>query len=73
MINSCFDNSIINPGGVIPDANMIHLARKRRQQAREMGGDDFIRVDDTVRCEKTSSRLIRCGHIIVFVLLIHSF
>lgn len=45
-------------GGQIPDANMIHLVRKHRQMAREMG-DDFIAVDDTVRYEKKSSRLIR--------------
>lgn len=45
-------------GGQIPDANMIHLVRKRRQMAREMV-DDFIAVDDTVRYENKSSRLIR--------------
>lgn len=45
-------------GGQIPDANMIHLVRKRRQLAREMV-DDFIAVDDTVRYENKSSRLIR--------------
>jgi len=49
---------VIVTGGQIPDANMIHLARKRRQMAREMV-DEFIAVDDTVRYEKKSSRLIR--------------
>ena len=44
-------------GGVIPDAKMIHEARKRRQMARELG--DFVPVDDTVKVEKSSSRLIR--------------
>jgi hypothetical protein len=29
-------------GGKIPDAALIHAARKRRQQAREMGGANFI-------------------------------
>ncbi|XP_070568099.1 PAX3- and PAX7-binding protein 1-like [Ptychodera flava] len=48
------------PSGVIPDAAMIHAARKRRQMAREMG-DTFIPlpVDDTQRFESNSSRLIR--------------
>lgn len=31
-------------GGQIPDAAMIHAARKRRQQAREMG--DFVPVEE---------------------------
>lgn len=31
--------------GAIPDAAMIHAARKRRQKAREMGGD-YIPVED---------------------------
>ena len=44
-------------GGVIPDAKMIHEARKRRQMARELG--DFVPIDDTVKVEKSSSRLIR--------------
>lgn len=34
-------------GGQIPDANMIHAIRKKRQQAREQG--DMIPIDDTVR------------------------
>lgn len=38
---------------------MIHLARKRRQLAREQGGDDFIPLDDTVKVDKNKSRLIR--------------
>ena len=44
-------------GGGIPDANLIHMAKKRRQQAREVG--DFIPVDDTVKFEQSKSRLIR--------------
>ena len=43
-------------GGAIPDAAMIHLARKRRQQAREMG--DFIPLEKK-KMENTKSRLIR--------------
>lgn len=46
--------------GRIPDAAMIHAARKRRQQAREMG--DYIPIEDaTNRYEvaKSKSRLIR--------------
>nr|XP_006815310.1 PREDICTED: PAX3- and PAX7-binding protein 1-like [Saccoglossus kowalevskii] len=43
--------------GAIPDAAMIHAARKRRQQAREMG--DFIPVDDTQKFESNPSRLVR--------------
>ncbi|CAH1800187.1 unnamed protein product, partial [Owenia fusiformis] len=44
--------------GVIPDAKMIHLARKKRQQARELGGE-FIPLEDTEKVEKDNSRLIR--------------
>uniref|UniRef100_A0A1B6C9W1 GCF C-terminal domain-containing protein n=1 Tax=Clastoptera arizonana TaxID=38151 RepID=A0A1B6C9W1_9HEMI len=51
--------------GQIPDAAMIHAARKRRQQAREMGGD-YIPIEDSSTKYETSkpssnskSRLIR--------------
>ena len=44
--------------GQIPDAAMIHMARKRRQQAREQG-DDFLPLDDTEKFEKSKSRLVR--------------
>lgn len=44
-------------GGAIPDAAMIHAARKRRQMAREMG--DFIPVDNTDQYKSNNSRLIR--------------
>ncbi|VDP09223.1 unnamed protein product [Soboliphyme baturini] len=43
--------------GVIPDAKMIHMARKRRQQARESG--DFIPIDTTQKFQPDSSRLVR--------------
>ncbi|XP_013387497.1 PAX3- and PAX7-binding protein 1 [Lingula anatina] len=43
--------------GEIPDAHLIHMARKRRQMAREMG--DVIPLDDTVKVEKANSRLVR--------------
>ena len=43
--------------GKIPDANMIHMIRKKRQQAREQR--DVIPVDDTVRLEQNKGRLIR--------------
>ncbi|KAK4319562.1 hypothetical protein Pmani_009505 [Petrolisthes manimaculis] len=43
--------------GQIPDANMIHAIRKKRQQAREQG--DMIPIDDTVRVEEGKSRLVR--------------
>jgi hypothetical protein len=54
-------------GGQIPDASLIHMARKRRQQARERG-DDFIPLDNTAAANqgKKSSRLIR---FVVFNLL----
>ncbi|XP_078700260.1 PAX3- and PAX7-binding protein 1-like isoform X2 [Branchiostoma floridae x Branchiostoma belcheri] len=45
--------------GVIPDAATIHAARKRRQMMREMGGEDFIPVDDTQRFQGEKSRLVR--------------
>ncbi|KAI8498517.1 PAX3- and PAX7-binding protein 1 [Branchiostoma belcheri] len=44
---------------VIPDAATIHAARKRRQMMREMGGEDFIPVDDTQRFQGEKSRLVR--------------
>uniref|UniRef100_A0A1B6HWV2 GCF C-terminal domain-containing protein n=1 Tax=Homalodisca liturata TaxID=320908 RepID=A0A1B6HWV2_9HEMI len=44
--------------GKIPDAAMIHAARKRRQQAREMG--DFIPVEDKdSKYDSKGSRLVR--------------
>ena len=42
---------------MIPDAAMIHAARKRRQRAREQG--DYIPLDDTKRYENEGSRMIR--------------
>jgi len=46
-------------GGQIPDASLIHFARKRRQLAREQG-DDFIPIEGThASHDKKSSRLIR--------------
>ncbi len=33
-------------GGKIPDAALIHAARKRRQQFREMGGANYIPVNE---------------------------
>lgn len=43
--------------GCIPDAAMIHAARKRRQKARELGSD-YIPIEDRSD-EKGKSRLIR--------------
>ena len=46
-------------GGQIPDASLIHLARKRRQLARERG-DEFIPIEsESAARDKKSSRLIR--------------
>ncbi|XP_033099376.1 PAX3- and PAX7-binding protein 1-like [Anneissia japonica] len=45
--------------GSIPDANLIHLARKKRQMAREMGQQDFVPLDDTQTYASNDSRLIR--------------
>jgi len=46
-------------GGQIPDASLIHLARKRRQLARERD-DEFIPIESgSVTHDKKSSRLIR--------------
>ena len=52
--------AIICLGGEIPDANLIHLARKKRAQAREQG--DFIPLDDTQKVEDapvSTQRLVR--------------
>jgi len=35
---------LVSSGGRIPDAAMIHAARKRRQMAREMG-NDYIAIE----------------------------
>ncbi|XP_063971930.1 PAX3- and PAX7-binding protein 1 [Diachasmimorpha longicaudata] len=44
--------------GCIPDAAMIHAARKKRQKARELG-TDYIPIEETTREDKSKSRLIR--------------
>lgn len=44
--------------GLIPDASMIHAARKKRQMARELG-KDYIPLDDTNRFRGDKSRLVR--------------
>jgi hypothetical protein len=38
-------HALVSSGGRIPDAAMIHAARKRRQLAREMGSD-YIPVEN---------------------------
>ncbi|XP_015117419.1 PAX3- and PAX7-binding protein 1 isoform X2 [Diachasma alloeum] len=43
--------------GCIPDAAMIHAARKKRQKARELG-TDYIPIEETTE-DKGKSRLIR--------------
>jgi len=35
--------NVVLPEGQIPDAALIHAARKRRQQARDLG-EDFIPI-----------------------------
>lgn len=49
---------ILLESGCIPDAAMIHAARKRRQKARELG-HDYIPVEDQQHEDKSKSRLIR--------------
>jgi GC-rich sequence DNA-binding factor len=41
----------MSSGGRIPDAAMIHAARKRRQLAREMGSD-YIAVESNSSVKK---------------------
>ncbi|XP_017083503.1 LOW QUALITY PROTEIN: PAX3- and PAX7-binding protein 1 [Drosophila eugracilis] len=43
--------------GSIPDAAMIHAARKRRQRAREQGAGDYIPVEEPKEPPKLSTRL----------------
>ncbi|EDV91346.1 PAX3- and PAX7-binding protein 1 isoform X1 [Drosophila grimshawi] len=45
--------------GSIPDAAMIHAARKRRQRAREQGAGDYIPVEEPKEMPKLSTRLAR--------------
>ncbi|KAG8230485.1 hypothetical protein J437_LFUL013527, partial [Ladona fulva] len=52
------DVKLLLQSGRIPDAAMIHAARKKRQLAREMGGD-YIPIDETKRYESEKSRLVR--------------
>lgn len=47
---------IVLESGQIPDAAMIHAARKRRQRARELGGD-YIPIEE--KEEKDKGRLVR--------------
>ena len=51
-----------SPGGGIPDAMSIHLARKKREAAREAGGkEDFIPIQKGAEGarKKGHSRLVR--------------
>ncbi|KMZ01934.1 PAX3- and PAX7-binding protein 1 isoform X1 [Drosophila simulans] len=43
--------------GSIPDAAMIHAARKRRQRAREQGAGDYIPIEEPKEPAKLSNRL----------------
>lgn len=43
--------------GAIPDAAMIHEARKKRQKAREQG--DFIEIEEKKTSRTAKSRLVR--------------
>ncbi|XP_034485119.1 PAX3- and PAX7-binding protein 1 isoform X1 [Drosophila innubila] len=45
--------------GSIPDAAMIHAARKRRQRAREQGAGDYIPIEEPKEPPKLSTRLPR--------------
>ncbi|XP_030376119.1 PAX3- and PAX7-binding protein 1 isoform X2 [Scaptodrosophila lebanonensis] len=45
--------------GSIPDAAMIHAARKRRQRAREQGAAEFIPIEEPKEPPKLSTRLPR--------------
>ncbi|XP_058057791.1 intron Large complex component GCFC2 isoform X1 [Anopheles bellator] len=44
--------------GVIPDAAMIHAARKRRQKAREQGAGEFIPVEEPKE-DKSKKRTVQ--------------
>lgn len=43
--------------GAIPDAAMIHEARKKRQKARELG--DYVSIEDPKPADNKKGRLIR--------------
>ncbi|ODN06382.1 PAX3- and PAX7-binding protein 1 [Orchesella cincta] len=45
--------------GQIPDAKLIHEARKRKQMARQMGGAEFVPVENVARLREDKSRLVR--------------
>lgn len=59
LMNFCVELTFLSCviEGEIPDAMMIHMIRKKRQQARDYG--DFIPLDDTERVENSKSRLVR--------------
>ncbi len=50
---------LILNSGLIPDANLIHAARKKREMARNEG--DYIQIGPSVNLNKnkTKSRLVR--------------
>lgn len=43
--------------GAIPDAAMIHEARKKRQKARELG--DYVKIEENKPTNKSKGRLVR--------------
>lgn len=51
--SACLSASSFVPAGEIPDAAFIHAARKRRQMARELGGDGPL-----VETEVSNKRLV---------------
>lgn len=46
-------------GGQIPNKQLIADAKKRREEARKAGDEDFIPLDDVDRFVDSKSRLIR--------------
>lgn len=42
--------------GIIPDASMIHAAKKKREMARQ---DDFISLSDPSKAKSSLSRIVR--------------
>jgi len=51
---------LVSSGGRIPDAAMIHAARKRRQMAREMG-NDYIAIESNSNMKWVFHVILRKG------------
>ena len=60
MLVTILCSCLVSSGGRIPDAAMIHAARKRRQMAREMG-NDYIAIESNSNMKWVFHVILRKG------------